>query len=148
MNKLIIAGLGLVTVAMTAAAFANEPYLPRGEKSFSRVDANHNGKIERSEFSPIAVRQFARMDLNGDTNVTSAEIENMMQAALIKRRDRIMQRMDQDGNGSITQAEVDKLVDLMFAGADSDGDGAVSLSEAKVFKSAQLRKTVSAKNAN
>jgi len=51
---------------------------PRCEQAmaqwFARVDANHDGTIDRAEFLADAARQFAAMDLDHDGTVTPAEL--------------------------------------------------------------------------
>lgn len=137
----IIAGL-CATVLTTGSAYAAEPYLPRQERGFKRVDVNADGKIALDEFSIIAKKGFTRMDTNGDSQVTAEELDKMMLAAVNKRRDRIMLFLDRDKNGIIMQAELDKVVEAMFNGADADRDGSVTLSEAQGFKRGVWRKVV------
>ena len=40
-----------------------------------------------------------------------------------RRRDRIMQRMDTDGDKAISRAELDAYVNSQFKAADADTDG-------------------------
>ena len=40
--------------AVPATALAMEPYLPRSEKSFGRLDADSNGKVTPAEIAPRA----------------------------------------------------------------------------------------------
>jgi hypothetical protein len=44
------------------------------DRWFDRVDANHDGWIDRDEFLADARAQFARMDLDHDGNITSDEL--------------------------------------------------------------------------
>lgn len=139
MKKNIYLVAGLALLAATAAQ-ANEPYFPRSQKTFDRIDANRDGKIEKPEFMPLAVRRLARMDVNGDKAVSTAEIDARLQEGLARRRDRIMAVMDADKDGTITESELDKLVSEMFNGADSDKDGGLSMAELKGFKRGEWRK--------
>ena len=41
---------------------------------FDRVDANHDGAIDRAEFLADAARQFAAMDLDHDGVITPSEL--------------------------------------------------------------------------
>lgn len=133
---LIVAGLCL----LATPTLANEPYFPKGQKTFDRVDANKDGKIEKTEFMPLAVRRLARMDVNGDKTVSASEIEARLQEGLKRRRDRIMAVMDANKDGTITESELDNLVTAMFNGADSDKDGGLSMAELKGFKRVEWRK--------
>lgn len=129
-----------ILVATAGLAAANEPYFPRSQRSFDRVDADKDGKIELTEFTPLASRRLARLDANGDKTVTAGEIDAKMQEGLRKRRDRILEIMDADRDGKITEGELDKIVEAMFNGADTDKDGGVSMTELKGFKRADWRK--------
>ncbi len=136
-----IIALALVALAAsTAATLANEPYFPKREKGFTRLDANKDGKVQRTEFEPVVSRRFARMDTNADKSITSAELAEAMQKAVERRRIRIMAVLDRDKNGTITEAELDNIVDSMFIGADTDKDGALTLAEMQGFKRADWRK--------
>lgn len=130
----------LALTATTTTAFANEPYFPRREQGFTRIDANKDGKVQRTEFAPLVDRRFTRMDTNGDKSITSAELGEAMQKSVERRRMRIMAVLDRDKNGSITETELDNIVDSMFTGADSDGDGALTLAEMQGFKRNDWRK--------
>lgn len=134
---ILIAGL---TVISTLPASAAEPYLPRSEKAFQRVDANKDGKVELNEFNPVAARAFSRFDLNGDGQVTSQEVEATYQKQLQKRLQRLMAMLDTDRNGVVTPAELDKFTAAMFNGADNDKDGGLTMAEAQSFKRGLWRK--------
>jgi hypothetical protein len=149
-TKLVVAGLlAAATLAPVATlAFANEPYLPRREMTFKRLDTNGDGKITISEFAPLVDKRFALLDTNGDKAVTAAEIEKRMQDAITRRKDRIMKFLDRDADGKITENELDNLVQAMFNSADTDRDGGVSLAEAQAFKRSEWRKQVMSGSAN
>jgi Ca2+-binding EF-hand superfamily protein len=132
----------------TGVTYAAEPYLPRQERGFKKVDINGDGKIARDEFSKITQKSFARMDTNGDSQVTVEELDKTMLAAVAKRRDRIMKFLDNDKNGIIIQAELDKIVEAMFNGADTDHDGTVTLTEAQGFKRGVWRQAILEKGVN
>jgi Ca2+-binding EF-hand superfamily protein len=133
--------LGLVALTMTAGTvLANEPYLPRSERSLQRLDANKDGRINRDEIKPRMLKRFTDVDANADKSVTVAEIDAMLQKRLAARRDRMLQLMDANKDGSITQAEFEKVADSMFDKADTDHNGGVDLAELKGFKRADWRK--------
>src|SRR5215203_4518171 len=135
----------LLTASLVAAgglAMAAEPYLPKGQKSFDRIDLNKDGKINLAEFTPIAEKRFLAIDVNKDNAASTAEIDASLQAALERRRNRILANLDADRNGSISRAELDSYIEAMVAGADTDGDGGVSFSEARIFKIAKWRKAL------
>jgi Ca2+-binding EF-hand superfamily protein len=143
----IIASLAAVVLG-TSTAFATEPYMPRQERAFTRLDANSDGKLSKDELKTVVIKRFARLDSNSDQSVSADEIEKTMQLALTKRRDRIMKFMDRDANGTITQTELDNVLEAMFNSADADDDGGVTLTEAQGFKRAEWRRGMLEKGAN
>ena len=133
--------LGLVALTLTAGTvLANEPYLPRSERSLQRLDANKDGRINRDEIKPRMLKRFTDVDANADKSVTVAEIDAMLQKRLASRRERMLQLMDANKDGNITQAEFEKVADSMFDKADTDHNGGVDLAELKGFKRADWRK--------
>ena len=150
MSKKILRAVFLTTglVAVGGLAFAAEPYLPKAQKTFDRLDLNKDGKLSLTEFTPVAEKRFMGIDVNKDEAVSAAEIEASLQAALERRRDRILANLDADRNGSISRAELDKYVEAMVTGADTDKDGGVSFSEARIFKIAKWRKALQLTSAN
>ena len=141
---LLIAGVAAAGGLATAA----EPYLPKGQKSFDRIDLNKDGKINLAEFTPVAEKRFLGIDVNKDTAVSTAEIDASLQAALERRRNRILANLDADRNGAISRAELDSYIEAMVTGADTDSDGGVSFSEARIFKIAKWRKALQLTSAN
>jgi Ca2+-binding EF-hand superfamily protein len=133
--------LAVASIATATLSFANEPYFPRNERGFARVDVNKDGKIALAEFSPIAEKRLSRLDTNGDKAVTAAEIDGRFRELIERRRARIMALMDVDGNGTITTAELDKVTEAMFNGADTDKDGGLTMTELQSFKRAAWRRS-------
>jgi Ca2+-binding EF-hand superfamily protein len=136
-----LAILGAVALSMTAGAtLANEPYLPRNEKSLQRLDTNKDGRINRDEIMPRMAKRFAAVDANGDKVVTVAEIDTMLQKRLEARRTKMLELMDANKDGKITQAEFDRVADSLFDKADTDHNGGVDLAELRSFKRSEWRK--------
>jgi Ca2+-binding EF-hand superfamily protein len=150
MSKKALYAVLLITGVAAAGglAMAAEPYLPKAQKSFDRIDLNKDGKIYVAEFTPIAEKRFLGIDVNKDNSVSTAEIDASLQAALERRRNRILANLDADKNGSISRAELDSYVEAMVTGADTDSDGGVSFSEARIFKIAKWRKALQLTSAN
>jgi Ca2+-binding EF-hand superfamily protein len=133
--------MGLAVAMFSTAAYSDEPCLPRGQKGFTKIDVNNDGKIVLAEIEPTITKRFMKYDGNGDSAVSTAEIDKALMAALEKRRTRIMTNMDSDGNGTIDKAELDKYITAMLNGADTDHDGGVTLAEVAAFKVGKWRKT-------
>jgi Ca2+-binding EF-hand superfamily protein len=143
-SKISLFCLSAAALAGTAApqAFANEPYFPRGEKAFQRLDANKDGRISTAEFAPVMDKRVATMDANGDKVLTAAEIDAALIKRVERRRVRIMQLLDANKDGSITEAELDGVVEDMFDKADADHNGGVDMVELRSFKRAKWRKAL------
>ena len=150
MSKKILYAAFVTTglVAVAGLAIASEPYLPKAQKTFDRLDLNKDGKISLAEFTPVAEKGFLGIDVNKDEAVSTAEIDASLQAALERRRNRILANLDADKNGSITRAELDSYVEAMVTGADTDSDGGVSFADARIFKIAKWRKALQPASAN
>ena len=125
---------------LAGGALAMEPEMPRSQRAFDRLDADHNGAISLAELQPKAQRRFLRLDGDSNGEVTTAEIDAALQKGLERRRNRILGMLDADANGTVTTAELDAFVEAMVNGADANADGGVSIEEARNFRLAKLRK--------
>lgn len=142
MKRTAVAAGIMVSAIVAGTALAAEPYLPRLQRAFDRVDSDRDGKVSPAEFTLAANKRFMRDDSNKDGAVSATEIDAALQAAMQRRRDRIMANMDTDKNGSVSQAELDAYVQSMVKAADADSDGGVTLAEARSFRLAKWRKTL------
>ena len=62
-NAAYVAGtVALILLGASHLAFANEPFLPRSERSFARLDADSDGKMTVNEWKPKAEKRFLRLD--------------------------------------------------------------------------------------
>jgi Ca2+-binding EF-hand superfamily protein len=147
MRIVIVATIAIIGLG-AVAALANEPYFPRAERSFQRLDVNKDGKLAPEELAIVVKKREWVIDANDDKQVSAAEIEAAMQKRLEKRRDRIMALMDGNKDGVISEVEMDQVLNDMFDKADTDEDGSVSLAEIQNFKRAQWRKNYLERQAN
>jgi Ca2+-binding EF-hand superfamily protein len=104
---------------------------------FARLDANHDGKIDRTESRTAATKHFAEMDENGDGKVTKDEKAAAPRQGKGPHEDKHFARMDENGDGKIEKAEALAHVDRMFADLDGNKDGAVTRDEAHAGLSAR-----------
>ena len=132
--------LPLAAGVLASAAGAREPGIPRGEKTFARLDKDKNGKIELNELQPAASRRFMRLDHNSDDKVTRGEVEDWLRATMERRLERIMTRMDADKDSAISRSELDDYVSGQFSAADANADGGVTHDEAKAYHVAKRKK--------
>jgi Ca2+-binding EF-hand superfamily protein len=131
-NAACVAGAtALIVIGTIHPAFANEPYLPRTERSFSRLDADSDGKVTVNEWKPKAVKRFLRLDDDQNGTVTTAEIDTWLKRGIERRKERMLGHMDLNKDGSVTRDEVDAYIDALFNGADGDKDGTLTLAEVR-----------------
>lgn len=137
-NAAVVAGAtALFVVGLSQAAFANEPFLPRAERSFQRIDADNDGKVTLNEWKPKAEKRFMKLDDDANGTVTTAEIDAWLNRGIEKRKARMLGRLDGNKDGNVTREEVDAYIDALFNGADGDKDGGLTLAE--IRESAQKR---------
>ena len=140
MKLQILALAGLATLILVPAVHANEPYFPRGERGFLRLDANKDGKLTVAEYGPLLAKRMAIMDANGDKSLSAAEIDAALAKRIEARRTRMMQLLDANHDGSITEPELSAVLEDMFDKADTDKNGGVDMAEIKTFKRGPWRK--------
>ncbi len=102
----------------------------RDDVDVVEFDANHDGKITPAEFRLYA---FALADQNGDKAIDLAEAQYVAQvpgfgAGFENKPERVMQRMDKNGDDEISEAEW-KPSDDEFRSRDADGDGVLRADE-------------------
>ena len=104
---------------------------PRSERLFGRLDTNSDGRLALEEMQPKAERRFLRLDTDGDGKVATAELDAWLTKIQERRRQRILDHMDLDKDGAVTKTEFDAYLEKLFATADGDHDGGVTLTEAR-----------------
>ncbi len=125
----VAAMAALILMGASGLAFANEPTLPRSERSFARLDVDSDGRVTVSELKPKAVKRFLRLDDDRNGTVTMAEIDGWLMRGIERRKERMLGRLDRNKDGSVTPDEVDAYIDALFNGADGDKDGGLTLAE-------------------
>lgn len=102
------------------------------------MDTNGDGKVSRAEHAAGAKMMFTECDANHDGIVTAAEMDTSAKAAKHDKHDKYektsaekIKMIDQNGDGQLTAAEHETGADQMFAKADTDGDGSLSLEEVR-----------------
>lgn len=154
MRKLLIAAL-LATpafFALDAMAEKGGDRSSKGEAKFAEMDINGDGFITLDEVEIRATERFTEVDQNGDGQISPDEAKAGAKARHDARRaeagDRpskgkrshqgqrpskgdMFARTDLDGDGVITVEEITIFTETRFKEMDSNGDGQVTLDEAK-----------------
>ena len=98
---------------------------------FERLDTDDSGSISFEEFA--AAMGGGRMqgaDADADGTLTVEEIAAQLQKEHFRRRaERMIRRLDTDGNGKLTTAEIESRQKKVFALADRDDSGAIEADE-------------------
>ncbi len=132
------AALAVATLAIVGAADAHPRGGDRGAHhgaGFARLDADGDGAVSAEEFTDPAGARFAALDANGDGQVSPAEIAAHAETHRDRRREaraeRLVERLDTDGNGSLSLEEMRRARDrrAIFERLDTDGDGSLTRDE-------------------
>lgn len=131
-HKVFIAGIiGLATALSGVSALADSK--DRGGKhgmSFSALDTDGDGQITRDEMENRAKARFTSADTNGDGILDRAELDQQARDRASKQVDKMLERMDANGDGALSQDELPKgRAGKMFERADADGSGGISQEE-------------------
>ena len=134
-TKLALAGLGLALAMSPMMAQAKGGHGPR--VTFEELDANGDGSVTEAEMQAHRAAQFTAADTDGDGSLSRAELEAQMKSGkedrMTRRLDKMMERVDADGNGVLSQDELANVGSERkgkgFSRMDKDGDGAISKAE-------------------
>jgi hypothetical protein len=131
--------VGAVAALAVSAVQAREPGMPRGERTFERLDKNKSGALEPDELGTRSERRFMRLDADKDDKVTRAEIESWLNRLTARRVGRIMDRMDADNDQAVSRTELQDYISGLFLAADADKSGGVTLQEARDYHVAKRK---------
>ena len=156
MKKVTLTALA-ISIAVGGMGFSNEilakqrggqhgPKMP----SFEKLDTNGDGVITQAEIDAIGVAKFAESDTNGDGFLDADELKAQMQERGEMRRDGLRGHGDGEHNGpkagegntELRQSQMAERLDLavkhMIERADENGDGKLSIEEARPQRSGKL----------
>lgn len=137
-----IGGMGLSTAV---TAMQRERQIP----SFAELDTSGDGVLTQAEIAAIGAGKFTESDANGDGFLDAEELKAQMTARMQSRngdrghgRDRAKGPMDGKGTLELHQAQQSERMTLavkhMLQRADTDGDGQLSLEEARPPKAGDM----------
>jgi len=122
--------------------------LPGAGRTLDRADTDRNGSLSEAEVLAASERLFKRLDRNGDGFVVAhgkmpkaGKKVRHKGSDQAQRGERMIQRLDVDGDGKVSQAEMLQRAAETFQRFDADGDGKVTKAEIdakrKVFHDAR-----------
>ena len=111
-SKTKLLAVGLLIGSFPVVAYANMLRL------HTKMDANYDGCVDRSEFFDFWQADFERRDQNQDGALAAAEVD----AALL-------QSADQDSDASVSWQELRSLRQRHYQGMDKDQDGCLTVEE-------------------
>lgn len=130
----LLAALALLAPGLALAeaqAGAREQFM---QERFERLDRDGDGAITREEIDAKHNEHFAKADVNGDGDLSVAEMLLMREQRRLKHLERRRNHLDADGDGKVTAAEFAAARAGFFDRADADGDGALTLDEMMAFR--------------
>ena len=145
--SIAVSGLGFSTMASAKSRGGNMP-------SFEEFDTNGDGIITQAEIDLIGVAKFAENDTNGDGYLDADELAARKMDRNENRRGgergHGSKGQNDQGNPELMEAQQQERVALaithMIQRADTDGDGMLSMDEARPPKSGQMFERVDADN--
>jgi hypothetical protein len=81
--------------------------LARVELRFKRLDRDGDGKVTHAEVPRMDAARFARFDSNADGSFTRAELAGAMTVQTTRHCQRLLGRLDFDGDGALSVADLD-----------------------------------------
>jgi EF hand len=124
--------LALAVTAPAAAAQDEDSPIVIAAHWFDRGDLNKDGYVDVAELQSGRMKQFRRMDGNGDGQIDLDEYRYGIpshRAAEMALMERQFSLADGNGDGTLTSDEFVAYAQVLVAGGDGDGDGRLSLEE-------------------
>lgn len=126
MNKLLLGGVAVATIAAAGVAFAQ--VAPQAAPPAPRAKAM---KVQtRADIQARVARQFARLDTNRDGIVTKAEADALQAQRAVKIQEREQKRAER-------RAQRDPA--KIFARLDANNDGRITQAEAEAARTARAK---------
>lgn len=98
-----------------------------GRTLFDAVDADGDRTVTDGEIAAYRAGKLAEIDTSGDGALSIGEFDTLYRELTRWRMVDMFQDLDEDGDGVISAAEMDKRIDRMMERMDRNGDGALTL---------------------
>ena len=101
---------GLIALGGTTLVAQNADKAEGGKQShFVQLDTDMNGEVTAEEMKAHAAARFATADADGDGFLTQDELAAAAKARHAERSQRMLEKLDTDGNGSISATELEAM---------------------------------------
>ena len=140
-DRWFIFGAALLAVALPLAATrpVHAQSVEHPARLIQKLDTNHDGALDRTEFRTARNDKFAVVDTNEDDIISRSEYEivvvrfralhgldrNDGQGA----RNDVFDRVDADGDDRVTRDEFNAAADRMFIRLDANADGLLTVED-------------------
>lgn len=137
MFKAALLGL-MIPTAFVAPALAEDGERPGPAMIFEQIDLDGDGSVTLEELQGAREARFAQADTNADGTLDRDELLSRAEARAAAGVDRMLERLDADGDGVLSQEEMAEArtgrgrgpnPERIFSRMDADGDGVVTQAE-------------------
>ncbi len=125
-HKIFIAGI--VAAGTTLSAMAVLAQNGQG-LTFAKLDSNGDGQVTADEIEQRMDAHFSNVDSDSNGVLSKAELEANARKDSVARVRRMLAKLDANGDDQISPDEVRGRLGAHFAQADTDGDGLLSKAE-------------------
>lgn len=129
----ILAGLALAPPLPALASSGDDESLSHLLKRFERLDRNHDGRVTVREVERARGGCFRRSDGNRDSHLDPDEFADMLHDISRPVADRRFATIDANDDRRLSYDEFMARPARLFALIDNDGDGGLTLEEARSF---------------